>query len=1491
MDDPPKRIPIRELAHLIADSIAEDLASFRLAGSTVTGSSQRLGPASPAIGARRAALQNWARRSSSLLSAFLAALSSESFGAPEPGLWAADQIAQSSALQQNLNFLGTFWGALVNRQAPRSEVERQLAAEAAEAVRIAEEAAAKEAGVSIDQYLTSSERDARSLGTLLHHSLSFRFLQARASSSPTCSIALHPHHLIISLNEDCKTVSRKNHSGGGGGGGGEMMAIALGVMGEGHHSAWSVTGLSWGAHGSIGVLKEKNITPSSSEESSSRDSVQPSPEFLAQCMSSLQQSLNAISVAQQRQELLASDTEPVEDRSLSELHAAALDLIVTSELRKSFLLLINAASIHTQSENKKDKNDSPSLQLIRPSYAMLMPRSKRMIVTLWGHEVAQPRTVLLNTSSSTGATTVNNRISGVFHRVPSVLFINSEDAAHDTVINLVPLIRSTSLKPASLFSLLSSISPEDAYQKLLEMSSSLSSSSSSSTLSKPVSVPNLSQSQPKAAETAISSDVGSTISRASVIEEAPVSQLIKDMRLNSKNRLIDTFIGDAASPHLTSLFVSHGTSSFVLGPAPPLNGLLHIDIAQAQSELSDKLSFCHLISTSELSAPGPTELPASLMEFNRAVPKSLIARRHWWKANGTTKVPIISSIKSISKASESIARLQLSCIKSSISSMLDATVEFLTLRPDFVQRAKNLSTAFVAKKVDSCKAQIECSVKGSDTGNANPIFAKIQLSVALDPNNGSLKFEVNTTNISSRAAGRIAQVIASANESLKSLYISKTHAVIDSLCTPVLQSSTSNVAVVENNVSRLVATGSEYVLQSLSKTSSSSTGSVIESEGSTFQLPWNLRMMDNTGRGSHVFGGPLLIERDLSIHSAVHAYSILRSRCLSVLMAPVDAPPQQIKVNADQIASVIYSKRSKEQALLNAAGEEFNKASDQQAWRNYAEVIDSSIRSRPVAGLSEIANVAGAVLPGRASALAKLACESRKFAQRLDAVGTSELASRNTLAVLCAGIFIADALLNTMTEAIECFNFLSSNTETAPDNLSQSPPRVFVFSEETVFLSRDLVPIDASSTTISVQLGRLSELQRISSSLFQYTVSDPRLPSSRKSVALIARPAHMSTTLSIRDSAHNPSSNQASYTVFTFPSLLQLNRVLPTKVSSNTKKPLPQDQTTEDPSLVSDSGAKVECSCEWLPQDIVNLFNTKADALSLPKTFRFVQKNLVSKPAQLSNEGIIYVVELSSISSGIGFSFSSAASFLNRKTILEDVALLAESEEQLTLKKERDDINKFLSTLAGLVSSPPVSSRQASKAAASTAPRKEVRGIIIVDTNQDPNAVPTIFAGLHLTRSLSNSSSFTLPFGILYACSGAASAVIRAANASEASAKQAMQPVAAPISVATAHGMFGSSRTIHSAPKIYNPILTLSSIMTFNSHENNDSNAGDGNSPKRQPPLLVIAAVDLPQELTLTPIKDSGGDVLESSAAKRARIVESPASIIEKKIVQLASTF
>jgi hypothetical protein len=110
------------------------------------------------------------------LSAFLAALSSESFGAPEPGLWAADQIAQSSALQQNLNFLGTFWGALVNRQAPRSEVERQLAAEAAEAVRIAEEAAAKEAGVSIDQYLTSSERDARSLGTLLHHSLSFRFL-------------------------------------------------------------------------------------------------------------------------------------------------------------------------------------------------------------------------------------------------------------------------------------------------------------------------------------------------------------------------------------------------------------------------------------------------------------------------------------------------------------------------------------------------------------------------------------------------------------------------------------------------------------------------------------------------------------------------------------------------------------------------------------------------------------------------------------------------------------------------------------------------------------------------------------------------------------------------------------------------------------------------------------------------------------------------------------------------------------------------------------------------------------------------------------------------------------------------------------------------------------------------------------------------------------------------------------------------------------------
>jgi hypothetical protein len=79
--------------------------------------------------------------------------------------------------------------------------------------------------------------------------------------------------------------------------------------------------------------------------------------------------------------------------------------------------------------------------------------------------------------------------------------------------------------------------------------------------------------------------------------------------------------------------------------------------------------------------------------------------------------------------------------------------------------------------------------------------------------------------------------------------------------------------------------------------------------------------------------------------------------------------------------------------------------------------------------------------------------------------------------------------------------------------------------------------------------------------------------------------------------------------------------------------------------------------------------------------------------------------------------------------------------------------------------------------------------------------------------------------------------------------------------------------------------------MTFNSHENNDSNAGDGNSPKRQPPLLVIAAVDLPQELTLTPVKDSGGDVLESSAAKRARIVESPASIIEKKIVQLASTF
>jgi hypothetical protein len=303
-----KRISVRELAHFIADSIAEDLASFRIAGSTTTVTSQRAGvggPASPAIGARRAALQNWARRSASLLSAFLAALSSDSFGAPEPGLWTSDQAAQSSALQQNLNFLGTFWGAIVNRKAPRAEVERQLAIEAAEAVRVADEAAAKEAGVSMDQFLTSSERDARSLGTLLQHSLAFRLLQARTSTSPTCSIALHPHHLVVSLDENRSKVSWRDRFGG------EKMAIALGVMGEGHHSAWSVTGLSWGAHGSVGVIKEKDVT-SSLEGSGGKDNNSPaSPDFLSQCMTSLQQSLNTVSAAQQRQELLASDSASV----------------------------------------------------------------------------------------------------------------------------------------------------------------------------------------------------------------------------------------------------------------------------------------------------------------------------------------------------------------------------------------------------------------------------------------------------------------------------------------------------------------------------------------------------------------------------------------------------------------------------------------------------------------------------------------------------------------------------------------------------------------------------------------------------------------------------------------------------------------------------------------------------------------------------------------------------------------------------------------------------------------------------------------------------------------------------------------------------------------------------------------------------------------------------------------------------------------------------
>jgi hypothetical protein len=187
--------------------------------------------------------------------------------------------------------------------------------------------------------------------------------------------------------------------------------------------------------------------------------------------------------------------------------------------------------------------------------------------------------------------------------------------------------------------------------------------------------------------------------------------------------------------------------------------------------------------------------------------------------------------------------------------------------------------------------------------------------------------------------------------------------------------------------------------------------------------------------------------------------------------------------------------------------------------------------------------------------------------------------------------------------------------------------------------------------------------------------------------------------------------------------------------------------------------------------------------------------------------------------------------------------------------------------------------------------KKEVKGIIVVDTHQGPTESLTIFAGLHLTRS-PEKEPFTLPFGVLYACSGAASAVIRAANASEASSKQLLQPVSAPVRLSTnsVHGMFGSSRTIQSAPKIYNPILSISSLLMLDQSIDQDKSLNHSTEENTSQPLLVVAAVTLPEGTSLQPIKDLK-DVQTSSSAKRARLVETPSSNIEKMIVQLASRF
>ena len=1555
MEEQPKRISARELAHLIADSIAEDLASFRIAGSSsISSSNQRSalgGPASPAIGARRAALQNWARRSASLLSAFLAAISSDSFGAPEPGLWASDQAAQSSALQQNLNFLGTFWGAIVNRKAPRAEVEHQLAIEAAEAVRIADETAANDAGIPMDQFLTSSERDARSLGTLLQHSLAFRLLQARAYTLPTCSIALHPHHLIVSLYMDEKRSNYKNRQSVEEEEEGDYMSIALGVSGEGRHSAWSVTGLSWGAHGSIGVIKDKSSSVNTENEgnegnkekdktplTSEKDKTPLTSEFLIQCMKSLQQSLNNISAELQQQVLLTPNAESVVDRSLSELHAAALDLAATTELRKSFLLLINASPAQTLLENTLK-----SIQLIKPSYITLMPRSKRMIISFWGPKTIIPRTIVSSESnessknksrttpfstsstssllsSSTLSSSIANSKGGIFHRVPSVLFINNDRAVKDCVVNLVPIIRSSNLKPVLLFSILTSLSPDNAMKKLLTMPLSLSTNAPSLPLS----------SQSKVAEIVSSnSDSESAVSRASVIEEAPVSQLMKDMREISKNSLIESFIGDAASPHLTNLFISHGTSSFVLGPAPPpQSGILQIDIAQAQAELADKLSFCHLLSfssqVSSLSSMEQNLSSSSISEFSRSIPKSLIARKKWWLASGKTNVPSISSLKSTTKATEVLTKLQLNCINTSISAILETTLEFLNVRPDFVKRTRQLSPLFISKMINPLKLSIECPITVSkETPVTSVSLPKVTLSVTLEPINGFLQFEVMTHNVPTRVSVQIAQVIAAANEVVKTEYNSKTQAMIAALCSSSMSSlslSSSSTAVnIENSVSLLVATGSEYVLQSLSKISSdtmlSSEPEVSPSSSSTYQLPWTLRKGDSTGRGSHVFGGPLLIERDLSIHAAVNTFAILRARSLAALMAPIDSTPDQLKRSADQIAQTIFTKTSKEEALLNAVETE-NKKMDEEAWRTYGRFVDSSIRSKPVAGLSELSDISGALLPGRAAVLAKLVCESRLFAERLDAVGSSEMASRNNVTVICSGAFIADALLNTLTEAIECFNFLSTSTETAQDEKQLlENPKVFVFSEETVFLSSALIPIEAPSTSVALPLGRVSEIQRISPSIFQYTVSDPRLPSHRKSYALIARPVHISTSLSIRDSGHVVSSSQSESTsqsivngsvaptaLFTFPNLLQLNRVKQNKLKKNTQH---EQAIGALPLNVGLNSENIECQCEWLPKDLVDLFNSKVETINLPSSFRFVSRNIVSKPPPSSNEGVIYIVELSttssvssttastsSSSSSISKSsngFSSSASFLNRKMILEDAAFIT-SEDYLKHSSvdttNDDNLQTFLSTLGSLFVTP-----QRQSKGSSSALKKEVKGIIVVDTHQDPTESLTIFAGLHLTRA-PEKEPFTLPFGVLYACSGAASAVIRAANASEASAKQLLQPVTAPVRLSTnsVQGMFGSSRTIQSAPKIYNPILSISSLLMLDQSIDQDKSMNQTTEENTSQPLLVVAAVTLPEGTSLQPIKDLK-DVQTSSSAKRARVVETPSGNIEKMIVQLTSRF